>query len=283
MLEEVVFKEGELTQEEMVRIGKDIFYGKGNCSVCHPEIGGRGPSLGNIGMVSETRKPDMDSKGYLIESLVQPNTFVVKGFGSIMPPSTKPPVSLSRGELFSLVAYMQSLGSIVTVTPEDIQTSTIMPEGTPPTTEEAILSKKEDVEEEKVFVPELTDEAVPTKEDDEEADEQIEILVPESIPLIKELVPFVEGDIEAGALICEEQGCTTCHVITAEGEADLAPSLFDIGDRADFEYIRESILYPEAKVIEGFELSMPSYKDKITEKELADLITFLQSLKAEKP
>ncbi len=59
----------------------------------------------------------------------------------------------------------------------------------------------------------------------------------------------------------------------------MPPNLFDIGRRASIKYIRESIVEPEAKVIEGFDLPMPDYEEKLTVKEFNDLVAYLLSLK----
>ncbi|MEE8400574.1 MAG: cytochrome c [Candidatus Hydrothermarchaeaceae archaeon] len=84
----------------------------GGCFVCHA-IGsetGRAPDLANIGKRAATRKAGYDATEYLVESLVTPNAFIVEGFGAIMPPVQKPPMSITDDELASVVMYLQSLG-----------------------------------------------------------------------------------------------------------------------------------------------------------------------------
>ncbi|ODS33699.1 MAG: subunit 1 of alternative cytochrome bd quinol oxidase (CydA) [Candidatus Scalindua rubra] len=225
--EDVVVLEQELTQEKIVRIGKDIFQGKGNCYVCHLEAGGRGPNLEDIGLTAETRETGISSKDYLMESLIQPMAYLVKGFEPIMPLANKPPVSLNHGELLAVVAYLQSLGGVVTITPTDIPVGAFAPV----TAKEIILTR---------------------------------------------------GNISAGKLVFEDKGCAVCHKIVAEEGAELAPNLFDIGDRADIEFIKESIIDPSAKTVEGYDLAMPEYEEELTIKEFNDLIAYLQSFKGKK-
>jgi cytochrome c oxidase subunit 2 len=48
---------------------------------------------------------------------------------------------------------------------------------------------------------------------------------------------------------------------------------------ADENYIRESILNPQAKIVMGFEGIMPTYQGLLRERELNSLIAFIKSLK----
>jgi cytochrome c oxidase subunit 2 len=47
---------------------------------------------------------------------------------------------------------------------------------------------------------------------------------------------------------------------------------------ADEAYIRESILYPSAKIVAGYQPIMPTYKGQVTEEQLLQLITYIKSL-----
>jgi cytochrome c oxidase subunit 2 len=46
----------------------------------------------------------------------------------------------------------------------------------------------------------------------------------------------------------------------------------------DEAYIRESILYPKAKVVAGFEPIMPTFRGQVTEEEMLALIAYIKSL-----
>ena len=116
--------------EQFMEAGKAIFNGKGSCYSCHtlnPSAPpSRGPDLTNIGVDAATRKPDMDAKAYLIESLYNPAAFLVHGYGKTMTPAWKPPISLSNLEIEAVIAFLQSQGGEVDLTPFeppiDIQT-----------------------------------------------------------------------------------------------------------------------------------------------------------------
>jgi putative heme-binding domain-containing protein len=56
------------------------------------------------------------------------------------------------------------------------------------------------------------------------------------------------GDAAAGRLVFEGKGgCTACHTIGRDG-GTLGPDLSDVGRRRDLDYLRESLLSPEADV-----------------------------------
>jgi cytochrome c oxidase subunit 2 len=48
---------------------------------------------------------------------------------------------------------------------------------------------------------------------------------------------------------------------------------------ADEAYLRESILFPAAKVVQGWEPIMPTFKGQVSEEELIPLIAYIKSLK----
>ena len=116
--------------EQFVEAGKAIFNGQGSCYSCHtlnPSAPpGRGPDLTDIGVGAATRKPGMGAKAYLIESLYDPAAFLVHGYGKTMTPAWKPPISLSNLEIEAVIAFLQSQGGEVDLTPFeppiDIQT-----------------------------------------------------------------------------------------------------------------------------------------------------------------
>jgi hypothetical protein len=59
----------------------------------------------------------MSDVEYLLESLSDPNAYIVEGFSPGMPPVDKPPIDLSDMEMLAVIAYLQSLGGTPTVTP----------------------------------------------------------------------------------------------------------------------------------------------------------------------
>ncbi|MDX1673378.1 MAG: c-type cytochrome [Longimicrobiales bacterium] len=115
---------GDVSAEELVAAGEELFLGAGGCAACHGS-GTRAPNLrtseddlGTIGERCDDRVSGEDCKTYLHESLVNPTAYVVEGYGAIMPDASR---TLSPAQIWSLVAYLQSLGGEVTVTGADIQ------------------------------------------------------------------------------------------------------------------------------------------------------------------
>jgi len=112
-----------VTPEALVAAGEKIYNGAGGCTACHG-LGTRAPNLitdykgqGAIGARCGTRKPNMDCKAYLYESLTAPAAFVVPGFDPIMPEMRK---QLSEDQIWAAVAFLESQGGTVDVTADDI-------------------------------------------------------------------------------------------------------------------------------------------------------------------
>lgn len=112
------------TQADIVKVGQKLFFSKGQCALCHsigPSEAARCPDLKGIGAKL--------TKEFLYESLTQPQayTYLVydhegppKPFPAKMPAINKPPVGLTEPELLAVIAFVQSLGGEVTVTPEEV-------------------------------------------------------------------------------------------------------------------------------------------------------------------
>ncbi len=68
--------------------GKLIFMTKG-CSGCHTIAGIStatiGPDLTHIATIAATRKPSLSARDYIMESITDPEAFVVAGFKPLMP------------------------------------------------------------------------------------------------------------------------------------------------------------------------------------------------------
>jgi cytochrome c oxidase subunit 2 len=47
---------------------------------------------------------------------------------------------------------------------------------------------------------------------------------------------------------------------------------------ADEAYIRESVLYPSAKIVAGYQPIMPTYKGQVSEEQLLQLMAYIKSL-----
>jgi mono/diheme cytochrome c family protein len=81
-------------------------------------------------------------------------------------------------------------------------------------------------------------------------------------------------------VIGSQAGCSTCHSLN-EGEVIVGPSLAGIGSRQDEAYIRESILEPNAVLVEGFPAdTMPDvWDDELSQEQVDQLVAFLLTLK----
>lgn len=108
----------DLSTEELVDLGEELYQGAGGCEACHG-LGTRAPDiLGTAGTTCEDRRSELSCKEYLHESLVDPAAYVVDGFQPIMPDVTR---TLSGGQVWALVAFLQSQGGEVTVTADDLE------------------------------------------------------------------------------------------------------------------------------------------------------------------
>lgn len=120
--EELVFG-ADVTPEELVAAGEQLFNGAGGCTACHG-LGTRAPNLltdegglGAIGARCGNRVPGEDCKAYLYQSLTDPNAYQVEGYLPIMQDMSK---TLSTTQIWAVVAYLESVGGEVTVTGADI-------------------------------------------------------------------------------------------------------------------------------------------------------------------
>jgi mono/diheme cytochrome c family protein len=126
---------GDVTPEALVAAGEKVFNGAGGCTTCHG-LGTRAPNLltdekgqGSIGARCGRRKPGMDCKAYLYESLVKPGAFVVPGYEPIMPEMRR---QLSEDQIWAVVAFLESQGGEVTVTGADVKSTSTPGTARPP-------------------------------------------------------------------------------------------------------------------------------------------------------
>jgi cytochrome c oxidase subunit 2 len=92
-----------------------------------------------------------------------------------------------------------------------------------------------------------------------------------------------ESMAQAGARLYDQLACITCHG-TGKG-----PPLVGVYGKsvklsdgstvvADDAYLRESVLYPSAKIVAGYQPIMPTFKGQVTEEQLLQLIAYIKSL-----
>ncbi len=116
----VIKIEEGISQDDLIRVGEEIVFGKGQCMVCHvakPEAGMRAPAMATIGaeMEKEAKERGITPEQQVFEALVNPSKYIVKGFEDIMSPVHTPPTSLTDGEIIAVAAYLQSQGAKVTI------------------------------------------------------------------------------------------------------------------------------------------------------------------------
>ncbi|OLD41926.1 MAG: hypothetical protein AUI21_00835 [Nitrospirae bacterium 13_1_40CM_2_62_10] len=112
-------------KKDLASIGQKIFFGKGQCALCHT-IGtseGRCPDLKGIGSKL--------TRDFMYESLTQPQAYVYmdyqhagppKFFPAKMPYIDKKPIGLSKNEILAVIAFLQNMsGEEVTVGLSEIE------------------------------------------------------------------------------------------------------------------------------------------------------------------
>src|SRR5919201_4420384 len=92
----------------------------------------------------------------------------------------------------------------------------------------------------------------------------------------------------SGQELGQKWGCVTCHNFDKPDKL-IGPSLWDIGSRKDANYIRESILEPDAVVVEGFPAGLMKgtldgggFYQKVSLQDLNTIVNYLTSLKGGK-
>jgi cytochrome c oxidase subunit 2 len=118
-----------------------------------------------------------------------------------------------------------------------------------------------------------------------------EVTVEPSVPawqgwvdeLAKPLPPVEEGE-----KVYKTRGCNTCHSI--DGTPKVGPTwkglfgttrTFADGSTGtvDENYIKQSILEPNAKIVEGFTPAMPTYQGQLKDRHIDGVIAYIKSLK----
>jgi cytochrome c oxidase subunit 2 len=93
--------------------------------------------------------------------------------------------------------------------------------------------------------------------------------------------------VKTGERLFTDLACITCHHADATGRG---PTLLGVFGRqvaladgrtvvADEQYLRESIMQPAAKVVRGYEPTMPTFQGMVSEENLMRLVAYLKSLK----
>ncbi len=91
---------------------------------------------------------------------------------------------------------------------------------------------------------------------------------------------------QEGEKLFQSLACITCHRADSQGRGPRLEGLFGRTVRltggatvvADADYIRESILSPTAKVVDGYQPIMPTFQGLVSEEGVMQLIAYIQSL-----
>lgn len=92
---------------------------------------------------------------------------------------------------------------------------------------------------------------------------------------------------ERGEALVSRNGCNACHSV--DGSSGVGPSFAGLWNAersfqdadpvtADENYIRESILESNAKILEGYDPVMPSYQGVINDRQIDDIIEYIKTL-----
>jgi len=107
----------------------------------------------------------------------------------------------------------------------------------------------------------------------------------------KWLAGGAEGSLASqGEKLFQKFACNTCHTNDATGRGPVLIGVFgkavtlsnDAMVIADENYIRESILNPQAKIVKGFTGIMPTFQGQVNEDDLLKLVAYVRSLGAAK-
>ncbi|NIV45764.1 MAG: c-type cytochrome, partial [Gammaproteobacteria bacterium] len=103
-------------------------------------------------------------------------------------------------------------------------------------------------------------------------------------------VPSGQSLASTGEKLFEDLACHTCHREDAQGRGPVLDEVFGnpvlLADGrkviADENYLRESILNPQAKIVAGYEapVLMPTFQGQVSEEQLLQLIQYIKSLGA---
>jgi cytochrome c oxidase subunit 2 len=96
-----------------------------------------------------------------------------------------------------------------------------------------------------------------------------------------------DDPVKWGEQLYNKKGCKTCH--STDGSIIIGPSFKGLWAKGteqtssgpvkiDENYVRESLMEPQAKLVNGFPPSMPTFKGQLKDTEIAAIIAYLKSL-----
>ena len=243
----------------LVKAGKAIVEGKGGCLICHSNLENaeaRGPKWEGIGVRAPTRKPATSAVEYFVESLYDPDAFIVEGYSrGQMKPVNKTPIGLTNEQIVAVISYLLSWGG-------EVSSQTVS----------AIEAAQR---------PWKSDDIIGTRVSTQE------FRLPKGDPVAgKELFK------EVGCSTCHQaSGFAKERELRHEDEEFVGPDLTNIADIQNTEYLFESIVDPNAVIARGTRseyagsdgnVEMPGFRDTLTAGQVLDLVAFLETLKGKK-
>jgi mono/diheme cytochrome c family protein len=212
------------TVDDIVDIGQKIFFGKGQCALCHALGGGtsgRCPNLGGDNPVGIKLTREFEYETY-----TNPEAYVYmdytssppKPFAARMPQINKPPIGLTEPEMLTVFSFLQKTSGTVEITPAEIVALANPDKGKTASVETVAL-----------------------------------------------------GDAVSGKAIYEKFECGGCHKIGEMEGGDKGPNLLPALNTKAVTSIRSAIF-------EGSNYH-PSYDEKMTVREMKDILSYLVSAK----
>jgi len=228
-----------LTPEKYAALGDDIFNGKGTCTLCHNERG-RAPDIAVLNLADETKKALEDSK-------YQGKAKDTEGYirESMLEPSAY--VVAGFGKKGSPNVSPMPTISKPPIALTEIEINAVI----------AYLQSKDGND---ITVPLPSADAAPAAANSSGDGSE---------------PPAIAASAEEAL---NKYGCTACHAIL-DSEADTGPNLTKVGPTLSEEFIRKSIVYPNADITEGYEADiMPEdFAEQMNVKELEMMVKFIRA------
>ena len=236
----------EMAPADFIKAGQDIFFGKGTCALCH-EIGKKGercPDLAGVGVRAETRVKEPGYKGN-----------ASNGAEYIVESLHNPTIYVVEGYQPSMPPLGRQLNDLEIVA----VVSFLQSQGGEVTVNgQAHFPKWRG-----------------------EAGVAMAAQAPQTTPVVPAVAVAVG---KSGPELAQQWACNTCHKFDGPERLEEGQSLWDIGARKDANYIRESILKPDAFVVSGFKVMQErlnglGFYQKVPLQDLNTLVDYLVSLK----
>jgi cytochrome c oxidase subunit II len=97
--------------------------------------------------------------------------------------------------------------------------------------------------------------------------------------------------VSRGERLFSDLACNTCHLSDGRGRGPSLTNKFGSAERlasggtvaVDEAYVRESILMPQAKLVDGYQPLMPTFQGLVSEENVMALVEYVKSMRAPSP